>query len=69
MKQEYGEVMNFLLDFRGHFQTDEDFRQFLRAEIKTLVDDLRDFSVFITLQPEFISRQRAMARAAGLTMD
>lgn len=64
MEREYGEIMNFLLAFRGRFQTDEAFRQFLRTQIKILVDDLRDFSVFITLQPEPIGRQRASARGA-----
>ncbi|MCS6804430.1 MAG: hypothetical protein RMM98_02885 [Acidobacteriota bacterium] len=69
MERQYGEIMNFLLDFRGRFQTDEDFRQFLRTQIKMLVDDLRDFSVFITLQPESISRQRTSARGIAGMMD
>lgn len=69
MEREYGEIMNFLLDFRGRFQTDEAFRQFLRTQIKMLVDDLRDFRVFITLQPEPISRQQTSARGVAGMMD
>ncbi len=66
MKQEYGEVMQFLLHFREQYETEEDYRQFLRGQMRELVHDLREFDVFITLQPDMLSRSRTMARAAGI---
>ncbi|MBI3951199.1 MAG: hypothetical protein HY314_12180 [Acidobacteria bacterium] len=69
MKQEYGEVMQFLLHFREQYHTEEAYRQFLLRAMRELVGDLREFGVFISLQPEFLGRPRAAARAAGSTTD
>jgi hypothetical protein len=68
MEQGYGEVMKFLFHFREQYQTEEEYRQFLRQAMRELVHDLREFDVFITLQPDVSSQQRAMAWASG-TMD
>jgi hypothetical protein len=69
MKEDYGEVMRFLLHFRERYQTEEAYRQFLLESVRELVGDLRKFDVFISLQPEFLGRPRATARAAGSTVD
>lgn len=65
MRREYGEVMRFLLHFRERYPSDEEYRRFLVQEIRGLVHDLREFGVFISLQPEFLGRPQAAAQAAG----
>lgn len=69
MKQEYGEVMRFLLHFRERYQTEEEYRRFLLQAMRELVHDLRRYGVFISLQPEFLGRPRAMASAVGSKAD
>lgn len=69
MTQEYGEVMRFLLYFRERYQSEEDYRRFLLQAMKELVHDLREFEVFISLQPEFLGRPRAMASTVGSKAD
>jgi len=64
VKEEHGEVMRFLLHFRERYQTEEDYRRFLVGAMRELVRDLREFDVFISLQPEFLGRPRAMASRA-----
>jgi hypothetical protein len=69
VKKDYGEVMRFLLHFRERYPSEEEYRRFLLEEIRGLVRDLREFDVFISLQPEFLGRPRAMAKAAGSRVD
>jgi len=69
MKEDYGEVMRFLLYFRERYPSEDEYRQFLLKTMRELVHDLREFNVFISLQPEFLGRQRAMANAASSKAD
>lgn len=52
MNQAYGELMRVLLDYRDGFTNEAEFRAFALEHIRTLVVDLRDFGIEISLRPQ-----------------
>lgn len=50
-KGEYGELMQFLLYFRERYQDEEAFREFVLESLQELVYDLRDFGIYISINP------------------
>jgi hypothetical protein len=50
-REEYGELMRFLLYFRERYQDDGAFRKFVLESLKELVYDLRDFGIYISINP------------------
>lgn len=59
MNVEYGEIMRFLLHHQERFRSDEEFRSFLRTEIKKLVKDLREYDIVISVLPECLRPEQA----------
>jgi hypothetical protein len=51
--KEYGDLMSFLLYHRGRFDSDQDFNKFILETLRTFVYDLRDFEVYISINPNF----------------
>ena len=49
MNKEYGELMNYLLRYRGRYATEQEFRAFLTDSARRLSRDLRDFDVQLPL--------------------
>ena len=45
MNKVYGELMNYLLRYRGRYATEQEFRAFLADATRRLARDLRDFDV------------------------
>jgi hypothetical protein len=54
--QEYGELMRFLLYFRERYPNDEDFNRFIIDSLRSFVYDLRDFGVYISINPAGLKR-------------
>jgi hypothetical protein len=49
--EEYGELMRFLLYFRERYQDEDAFREFILESLQALVYDLRDFGIYISINP------------------
>ena len=45
MNKVYGELMNYLMRYRGRYATEQEFRAFLSDSARRLARDLRDFDV------------------------
>lgn len=57
--EEYGELMRFLLYFRERYASDEEFNAFILDSLRSLVYDLRDFEVYISINPGSVKRRSA----------
>lgn len=49
----YGELMSFLMQLRGQFESDEQFNQFALAEIRQFIIDLRLLGIELTMRPNY----------------
>ena len=58
MNVEYGEIMRFLLHHQERFRSEDEFRLFLRTEIKKLVKDLREYDIVISVLPECLKQEQ-----------
>ncbi len=62
MRDEYGEIMRFLLHFRERFPTEEEFRAFLAEEVRRFVKDVRDYDIVISILPECLRPRSVFVR-------
>jgi len=64
MKQqkEYGEVMRYFLRFRDRYASDAEFNKFVVESLRTLVYDLRDIDVYISVNPESLKWSRTVTQ-------
>ena len=47
----FGELMNFLLNERSQFASEEEFKRFAVAEVRKFISDLRSLNIELTMRP------------------
>ncbi|MGE0883384.1 MAG: hypothetical protein AB7P14_07565 [Blastocatellales bacterium] len=48
-----GELMAFLLHSRERFETEEQFNEFILAEVRQFITDLRSVGIELTMRPNY----------------
>lgn len=48
-----GELMTFLLHSRERFETEEQFNEFILAEVRQFITDLRSVGIELTMRPNY----------------
>ena len=64
MNKDYGELMNYLLRYRGRYATEQEFRAFLSDATRRLARDLRDFDVELPLAATAVAAEQGKDRNA-----
>jgi hypothetical protein len=58
MKEEYGDLMAYLLRYKRRYATEQEFRAFVADSARTFAQDLRDFDSAISFSPDAITQGR-----------
>jgi len=64
MNKVYGDLMNYLLRYRGRYSTEQEFRAFLADAARRLARDLRDFEVEVSPAPTAVAVEQGRDRNA-----
>jgi hypothetical protein len=51
-QRDYGDLMQFLLYFREQYSDEDEFNKFVMESLRSLVYDLRDLGVYISISPQ-----------------
>lgn len=49
----FGELMNYLMNERSRFDSEEEFQSFARDEVRKLITDLRSINIELSMRPSY----------------
>jgi hypothetical protein len=50
----YGQLMEFLLSERHHYDSEEEFRAYALGEVRRFISELRELEIELTMRPNFL---------------
>lgn len=48
-----GDLMNYLLNERSRFESEDDFKAFALVEVRRFINDLRHLNIELTMRPNY----------------